>query len=89
MKTTYKKSQPKLIINCNYKYFNNESFWEELLQIQADENNYERSFANFLSSCNVILNKHAPQKERKYVRENQLPFMNKKFMRRPLCEDLN
>ena len=39
MKTTYKKSQPK-IINCrSYKYFSNESFIEELIQIEANGNN--------------------------------------------------
>ena len=31
MKTTYKKSLPKIIIHCSYKYFMNESFREELL----------------------------------------------------------
>ena len=35
MKTTYKKSQPKIIIHRSYKYFNNESFREELLQIES------------------------------------------------------
>ena len=29
MKTTYKKSQPKIINYCSYKYFNNERFREE------------------------------------------------------------
>ena len=76
MKTTYKKSQPKKISYRSYKYFNNESFTEELIQIEANGNNCYESFKNFTSSCNVILNKHAPQKK-KYVRGNQLPFMNK------------
>ena len=39
IKTTYKKSQPKTIIYRSYKYFNNESFREELLQIEANGNN--------------------------------------------------
>ena len=60
MKTTYKKSQPKIIKYRSYKYFNNESFREELIQIQANGNNRDESFENFTSSCNVILNKHAP-----------------------------
>ena len=29
IKTTYKKSQPKIINYCSYKYFNNERFREE------------------------------------------------------------
>ena len=36
MKKTYKKSQPKIITYCSYKYFNKESFREELLQIEAN-----------------------------------------------------
>ena len=76
MKTTYKKSQPKIINNRSYKYFNTESFGEELIKIKANGNNCNASFKNFTSSCSVILNKHARQKK-KYVRGNQSPFMNK------------
>ena len=76
MKTTYKKSQPKIINYRSYKYFNSESFREQLIQIEANGNNCDESFKNFTSSCNVILNKQAPQKK-KYVRGNQSPFMNK------------
>ena len=76
MKTTYKKSQPKIINYRSYKYFNNESFREDLIQIEANGNSCDESFKNFISSCNVILNKYAPQKK-KYVRGNQSPFMNK------------
>ena len=54
MKKTYKKSQPKTIIYRSYKYFNNESFREELIQIEANGNNCDKNF---------ILNKHAPQKK--------------------------
>ena len=83
IKTTYKKSQPKIINYCSYKYFNNGSFREELIQIEANGNNCDESFKNFTSSCNVILNKHAPPPrpaatvKKKYVKGNQSPFMNK------------
>ena len=77
-KTTYKKSQPKIINYCSYKYFNSECFREELIQIEANGNNCDESFKTFTSSCNVILNKHSPRKK-KYVRGNQSPFMNKTF----------
>ena len=60
MKTTYKKSQPKIINYRSYKYFNNESFREDLIQIEANGNSCDESFKNFTSSCNVILNKHTP-----------------------------
>ena len=63
MKTTYKKSQPKIINYRSYKYFNNESFRKESKQIEANGNNCDKSFKNFTSSYNVILNKYAPQKK--------------------------
>ena len=75
MKTTFKKSQPKIIIYCSYKYFNNESFRAELLQIEANGNNCNESFKSFASSCDVILKDTAPEK--KGVRGNQSPLMNK------------
>ena len=49
MKTTYKKSQPKIIIYRSYKYFSNESFREELLQIEANGINCDKSFKKFTS----------------------------------------
>ena len=76
IKTTYKKSQPKIINYHSNKYFNNEGFREELIKIEASRNNCDESFQNFTSSWNVILNKHAPQ-YKNYVRGNQSPFMNK------------
>ena len=76
VKTTYKKSQPKIITYRDYKYFNNDGFREALLQIESNGNNCDENFRNFTSSCNIILNKQAPQKK-KFVRGNQSPFMNK------------
>ena len=63
MKTTYKKSQPKTINYRSHKYFTNESFREELRQIETNGNNCDEGFQNFTSSCNVILNKHPSQKK--------------------------
>ena len=53
IKTTYQKSQPKIINYRSYKYFNNENFREELIQIEANGNYCDESFKNFTSSCNV------------------------------------
>ena len=61
MNTTYKKSQPKIIIYRCYKYFKSQSFREELLEIEANGNNCGENFKNFTSSCNAILNKHSTQ----------------------------
>ena len=44
MKTTYKKSQPKIITYRSYKYFNNVSFREALLQIECKGNNSDENF---------------------------------------------
>ena len=38
--------------------------------------NCDTNFKRFISSCNKILDQHAPQKK-KYLRSNQSPFMNK------------
>ena len=76
MKTTYKKSQPKIITYRSYKYFNNDSFRESLLQIECNGNNCDENFQDFTSSYNIILNGQAPQKK-EYLRGNQSPFMNK------------
>ena len=62
-KTTYKKSQPKIITYHSYKYFNNAGFREVLLQIECNGNNCDKNFKHFTSSCNIILNDQAPQKK--------------------------
>ena len=71
-----KNCNQKIIIYRSYKYFNNGSFREDLLQIEANGKNCDESSKNFTSSCNVILNGHIPQK-RKLVQGNQSPFMKK------------
>ena len=80
MKTTFKKSKPKIITYCSYKSFSNDRFREALQQIECNENNYDSRFGNFISSCNRILEEHAPQKKR-YLRGNQSPFMNKTLVK--------
>ena len=64
IRTTCTTSPPKIIIYHNCKHCNNESFREELLQIQANRNNCDENFKNFTSSCNVFLNKEATRKSR-------------------------
>ena len=41
MKTTYRKSQPKIITYRSYKYFNNDRFREALLQLECNGKNYD------------------------------------------------
>ena len=77
MKTTYKTSEPKIIIYRGYKYLNNESFREELLQIEAIGNNCDESFRNFTFSCNAILNKHLPPPRKKVYKGKSNTFHEK------------
>ena len=76
MKTSYKKSEPKIITYRSYKSFCNNNFREELRQVVSKRGNCDTNFKRFISSCNKILDQHAPQKK-KYLRGNQSPFMNK------------
>ena len=75
LKTTYKKSKPKIITYRNYKSFNNDGFRNALQQIECNADNCDTNFEKFMSSCSKILDQQAPQKKR-YVRGNQSPFMN-------------
>ena len=47
-----------------------------MLQIECNGNNCDEDFKDFTSSCNIILNEQVPP-EKKDVRGNQSPFMNK------------
>ena len=80
MKTTFKKSKPKIITYRSYKSFSNDRFREALQQIECNENNCDSRFGNFISSYNRILDKDAPQKK-EYLRGNQSPFMNKTLVK--------
>ena len=48
---------------------------EELLQIEANGNEFDESLKNITLSSNAILNKHSSQKKA-YVKGNQSPFIN-------------
>ena len=50
MKTTFKKSKPKIITYRSYKSFSNDRFREALQQIECNENNCDSRFGNFISS---------------------------------------
>ena len=48
---------------------------EELLQIEANGNEFDESLKNITLSSNAILNKHSSQKKA-YVKGSQSPFIN-------------
>ena len=80
MKTSYRKSQPKIIQYRNYKSFRNDIFRDSLQKIfpQNLGNSCDQDVNDFLTSCNKILDQYAPCKK-KYVRGNHSPFMNKNW----------
>ena len=74
LKATYKKSQPKFITYRSYKYFNNDSFREALLEIECNGKNCDENF-NFLPLHAILFWMNKPL--RKKVTGDQSPFMNK------------
>ena len=77
MKTSYRKSQPKIIHYRSYKNFSNDILRDSLQKIFPPDlgNNCDQD-VDFLLSWNKILDQYAPRKK-KYVRGNHSPFMNK------------
>ena len=62
MKTSYKKSEPKIVTYRTYKLFCNNNFREELRQAVSKRGNCDTNCKRFISSCTKILDQHAPQK---------------------------
>ena len=69
MKTSYRKSQPKIIHYRNYKNVSNDIFRDLLQKIfpQNLGNSGNQDVVTFLISCYKILDQYAPRK--KEVRE--------------------
>ena len=78
MKTSYRKTEPRVINYRDYKSVSNEGFRESLLENLKGilSGNSDQSFSNFINTCNTVLQKQLPKKK-KYVRGNKSPFMNK------------
>ena len=78
MKTTYRNLEPRIVYYRDFKYFCNNSF-KESLQKAISQNlgvGCNEIYESLASSCNKILDNHAPLKK-KFVRSNHSPFMNK------------
>ena len=71
-----KSRQEAIIFNyCNYKYFNNENFRNDLLYQISKKGFHDISCEEFETLFMITLNNHAPMKI-KYIRGNNSPFMN-------------
>ena len=78
MKTSYQKIELRVINYWDYKNFSNERFRESLIENLKGKllGNSGQCFSNFINTCNTVFDKQLPEKK-KYVRDNQSPFMNK------------
>ena len=76
LKTYFKKQAPKMINYRNYKNFSNELFRSDLIKELSNNSIPEDDLIGFLHACKKLLDYHAHPKK-KYIRENQAPFMTK------------
>ena len=78
MKTTYRKLEPTIVYYCAFKCFCHNSLKESLQKAKSQNLGVgcDGIYESFASSCNKILDNHAPLKK-KYVRGNHSRFMNK------------
>ena len=75
MKTSYWKIEPRVVNYRDYKSFSNKGFKESLIENLKGKlsENSDKSFTNFINTCNTVLDKQLPKKK-KYVRGNQSPL---------------
>ena len=78
MKAIFEKLQPRVVNYRDYKYFENYRFRADLLSelSKANIEGNEEELSDFLSICKIILDLHAPRKQ-KYARGNHMPFVNR------------
>ena len=65
MKTSYRKIESRVITYRDYNSFSNEGFRESLLENikgKSSENS-DKSFSNFINTCNTVLDKQLPKKK--------------------------
>ena len=75
MKSSFKKQEPIIFNNRNYKPFTNDKFRNDLLYEFSKRGFRDISCEEFQFLFMKTLNKHAPMKI-KYIRVNNSPFMN-------------
>ena len=81
MKTTYQKLDPKITHYRDYNTFYNDNFREHLLPALVMENvDTNNGLEKFLVVCVKTLDRFASYRK-KYLRGNNMPFMNKSLSR--------
>ena len=78
MRAFFPKQTPVTISYRDYKHFDPALFRHELLQELNNTNDGAINYDIFENICIGLINRHAPLKV-KYIRANNMPFMNKKL----------
>ena len=76
MKTSHRKSQPKIIHYCKYRNFRNDVLGSHSRKSSHSKKSCDKGVDEFLISSNKILDQYAPRKKM-YVRGNHSFFMSK------------
>ena len=78
LKTTFKKSPPKIISYRNFRKFSNDVFRKELISMLSHYDINNIRYEDFDDIVMLLINKHAPLKF-KYIRANEGTFMSKEL----------
>ena len=86
MNTCYWKIMPRVINYRDYRSFSNERFRESLLENLKGKlsENSDKSFRNFINTCNAVLNKQL-SKKKKSMFEAIDRFLSTKLCLKQLC----
>ena len=82
LKSSFPKQKPRILNYCNYKFFNNTLFRDQVLHelINSNLQISDKDLKHFKETCLSVVNTIAPLKSR-FIRANQAPFINKEIQR--------
>ena len=82
LKSSFAKQKPRVLIYCNYKFFNNTLFRDQVLNKLTNSNlqTSDKDLKHFKETCLSVVNTIAPLKSR-FIRANQASFINKEIQR--------
>ena len=82
LKSSFAKQKSRVLIYCNYKFFNNTLFRDQVLNKLRNSNLQisDKDLKHFKETCLSVVNTIAPLK-RRFIRVNQAPFTNKEIER--------
>ena len=82
LKSSFAKQKPRVLIYCNYKFFNNTLFRDQVLNKLRNSNLQisDKDLKHFKETCLSVVNTIAPLKSW-FIRANQALFINKEIQR--------